>query len=85
MDAKDSTTIYRSSPFAFARVRRTGKNTRFSLLWIASFTDQFTFEDSLPRHARARPMNPVTGPFRLWQVTDPEARAGLMVVTLWCQ
>jgi hypothetical protein len=31
-----------------------------SLLWLALFTDQLTFKDSLPRHARARPMNPIT-------------------------
>jgi hypothetical protein len=31
-----------------------------SLLQLALFIDQFTFEDSLPRHARTRPMNPMT-------------------------
>jgi hypothetical protein len=36
------------------------KKYAISLLWLALFTDQFTFEDSLPRHARARPMNPIT-------------------------
>jgi hypothetical protein len=38
-----------------------------SLLWLALFTDQFTFEDSLPRHVRARPINYIRGPLRLWQ------------------
>ncbi len=38
-----------------------------SLLWLASFTDWFTFADSLPYHARARPMHPITWPFRLRQ------------------
>jgi hypothetical protein len=37
----------------------TGKYA-ISLRWLALFTDQFTFEDSLPRHARAGPMNPIT-------------------------
>ncbi len=64
------------------------KKYAISQLWLALFTDQFTFEDSLPRHARASPMNPITsgwGGGCSGMVTDPGARAGLMVVTSWCQ
>ena len=90
MDAKDRT-IYRSSLSAFHPGPPHREKYAISLLWLALFTDQFTFEDSLPRHARARPiLSPdhsvsVRGGRGGGMVTDPEARAGLMVVTSWCQ
>jgi hypothetical protein len=59
MDAKDWT-IYRSSLFAFHPSPPHREKYAISLLWLALFTDQFTFKDSLPRHARARSMNPIT-------------------------
>ena len=61
MDAKDRT-IYRSSLSAFHLGPPHREKYAISLLWLAlfKFTDQFTLEDSLPRHARARPMNPIT-------------------------
>jgi hypothetical protein len=59
MYAKDST-IYRSSLSAFHPGPQHWEKYVISLLWLALFTDQFTFEDFLPRHARARPMNPIT-------------------------
>jgi hypothetical protein len=76
------------SLFAFHPGPQHREKYAISLLWLALFTDQFTFEDSLPRHARARPMilspdHSISGGGGM--VPDPEARAGLMVVTLWCQ
>ncbi len=59
MDAKDRT-IYRSSLSAFHLGPPHQEKYAISLLWLALSTDQFTLEGSLPRHARARPMNPIT-------------------------
>ena len=59
MDAKDRT-IYSSSLSAFHPGPPHREKYAINLLWLALFTDQFTFEDSLPRHMRARPMNPIT-------------------------
>ncbi len=53
MDVKDRT-IYRSLLFAFHSSPPHRKKYAISLLWLELFTDQFTFEDSLPHHARAR-------------------------------
>jgi hypothetical protein len=50
MDAKDRT-IYRSSLSAFHSGPPHRGKYAISLLWLALFTDEFTFEDSLPRHA----------------------------------
>jgi hypothetical protein len=46
--------------FAFHPSPQHREKYAISLLWLALFTDQFSFEYSLPRHTRAQPMNPIT-------------------------
>jgi hypothetical protein len=54
VDAKMEEMMYRSS------LLPSTAPGKYAIYLLSLLTDQFTFADSLPCHARARPMQPIT-------------------------